>query len=203
MCHVFITPFEFQQFLATSPQVWGIIDPGRWRNAPIRGVVYRRENQWYRVIEIFVNVDPRAQTLVWRTLTYLALVSSIHRDYTQNRSTLSYAIKNLDVWSRRQIATNRYHQLGLSPTFQNSWVKRDLNGSAYPTSWVETSSFRPTIHSLMSDFVFLLVHAILRGWIQPIRSTHRRTYSFYDSCYLNPIRKEVSQLGQEFNLALA
>jgi hypothetical protein len=191
MCQVFITPLEFQQFLATSPPSWGIIDSGRSRNGMILGSVYIKDPDrpgYYRVMEIVATVDPMAKTVLWRTLTYLALIESIHRDYTQTRAGLSYAVRNLDIWSRRLIARRRYGALGIQPTFLQAW--RSM------------SSYRPSIHSLMYDYVYLLVHAILRGWRQPIRSTQRRIYSFYDSSYLEPIREEQRALTHEFNAAL-
>jgi hypothetical protein len=191
MCQVFITPLEFQQFLATSPPSWGIIDSGRSHNGVIRGSVYIKDTGWlgyYRVMDIFVTVDPMAKTVLWRTLTYLALIESIHRDYTQTRGDLSYAVKHLDVWSRRLIAHRRYEALGIQPTFLQAW--RSM------------SSSRPTIYSLMYDYVYLLVHAILRGWRRPIRSTHCQIASFNDSSYLEPIREEHRVLAQEFNATL-
>lgn len=191
MCQIFVTPLEFQQFLATAPQVWGIIDSGRWRNGLTRGVIYSQDQGYrgyYRVMEIIVVVDPSAQTFLWRTLTYLAPIESTHRSYTKTRSALTYAVKHLDVWSRRSIATHRYHALGLQPTFQYTWSSM--------------SSYRPTIQSLMSDYVYLLVHAILRGWCQPIRSTHHQTYSFNDSACLESIQAETRLLSHDFNSAL-
>jgi hypothetical protein len=226
MCRVFITPFEFQQFLATSPQVWGIIDLGGQRSpyfnqkvkfgskaltsltsltsvmprendksllpginqAQIRGIIYWRSQEWYRVMEILVTIDQLTQCVIWRTLTYLALVESIHQDYTRNRFTLSYAVKNLDAWSRRTIASARYQALGITPTFSYMWVGQ--------------SQVYSNVYAVMKDFVYLYVHAILRGWRQPIKTSHRRMYSFGDTCYFNPIRDEIATLGRQFNTTL-